>query len=82
MAKRSAPWPRASTGSDDLVPRGDLRAARQQIAFGQVQIGSAHATAPDPNTDLARGGVGQVPLDAAQGSVVDGPGRLDDPGRP
>src|SRR5439155_6663636 len=43
--------------ADDLVPGHDRQAARRQIAFHQVQIGSAHAAHVDAYENLVRPGL-------------------------
>ena len=64
---------------DDLVARGHLRALGRQVAFGEVQVGTADAAAGDPHADLTRTGLEVVALDPQQRMIIERPGSVDHP---
>jgi hypothetical protein len=66
--------------ADYLMARDDAGMLGNEVAFGQVQIGTTHPAYRDAYSNLARSGFGNVPLHAHQGAGIDGPGLVDDPG--
>ena len=57
--------------ADDLVAGGDLRAARRQVALGEMQVGAAHPAAGDADPDLSGPRYREFPFDPAQWLFVD-----------
>jgi hypothetical protein len=70
-------------GIDDanhLMTRRDVRAFREQITLGQVQIGTTDPAAPDLDADLTAKGLRHLPFQALQRSAIDRPRLMHDPG--
>ena len=66
--------------SDDLVTRDDARAARQEVALGQVEICPADAADVHSHPHLACRGQRWVALYELQGPPLHGARCIDDPG--
>ncbi len=73
------PAPDGVDDSDDLVAGDDSVPTRCQVALGEVQVGAAHAAAPDPDPGLAGARQGIRALGEDERPRRDRPGPIDHP---
>jgi hypothetical protein len=65
--------------ADDLMTRHRGRTVRRDVALGEVQISSAHATRSNAHPDLAWTGIGHTTIAATERIRSDGSGGRDCP---
>jgi hypothetical protein len=78
--KPSGALPERVDYADHLMARRDVRAFREQVPLGQVQIGATDSAAGDPHSDLPAKRDGHLDLSPLQRPAVDWPRLMHDPG--